>query len=287
MSLRFTKFHGYGNDYLVLEAGAVVAEVTNLSRFARQICDRHYGAGGDGIAIVDRSDTPDADFRVRIFNPDGSEAALSGNGTRCAASYLYYRKLWTNPELRLITKSGLKLYILRDEIGVGAYLFDSDLGEPRFESDSVPMIVDEPLPRVIGYPLKVDGQSFEVTAMEMGNPHCAMFVDDFEALNWRGIGKSVENHQQFPERTNVEFIRVLDRDRIEIRIWERGVGETTASGTCSCAAALAAMVNGLTERQVEVQTPGGSVNVRWQESNHVVLTGIAGIIYQGEWLAGD
>ena len=287
MSLRFTKFHGYGNDYLVLEAGAVVAEVTNLSRFARQICDRHYGAGADGIAIVDRSDTPDADFRVRIFNPDGSEAALSGNGTRCAASYLYYRHLWTNPELRLILKSGVKLYILRDEIAVGSYLFDSDLGAPRFESSAVPMILDEQLPRVIGYPLSVNGESFKVTAMEMGNPHCAMFVDDFEALDWRAIGKSIENHQLFPERANVEFIRVLNRKRIEIRIWERGVGETTASGTCSCAAAIAAMVNGFTERQLEVQTPGGTVNVRWQEDNHVVLTGIAGIVYQGEWLGGD
>ena len=284
MSLRFTKFHGYGNDYLVLEAGAVAAEVLNLNVFAREICNRHYGAGADGIAIVSRAETDEADFQVRIFNPDGSEAALSGNGTRCAASYLYYRQLWTSGKLRLITKSGVKRYFLRDQIGVGNYLFDSELGQPGLDSSSIPMLTEEPLPQVIDYRLIVEGETFNVTALAMGNPNCAIFVEDFDSLAWRRIGKAIENHQQFPERTNVEFIRVLDRERIEIRIWERGVGETSASGTCSCAAAIASMINGLTEREVEVRTPGGTVNVRWQEDGEVVLTGIAEVVYQGEWL---
>src|SRR5947207_4577021 len=284
MSLRFTKFHGYGNDYLVLEAGAVAAEVLNLNVFAREICNRHYGAGADGIAIVSRAETDEADFQVRIFNPDGSEAALSGNGTRCAASYLYYRQLWTSGKLRLITKSGVKRYFLRDQIGVGNYLFDSELGQPGLDSSSIPMLTEEPMPQVIDYRLIVEGETFNVTALAMGNPNCAIFVEDFDSLAWRRIGKAIENHQQFPERTNVEFIRVLDRERIEIRIWERGVGETSASGTCSCAAAIASMINGLTEREVEVRTPGGTVNVRWQEDGEVVLTGIAEVVYQGEWL---
>jgi len=284
MSLRFTKFHGYGNDYLVLEAGAVAAEVLNLNVFAREICNRHYGAGADGIAIVSRAETDEADFQVRIFNPDGSEAALSGNGTRCAASYLYYRQLWTSGKLRLITKSGVKRYFLRDQIGVGNYLFDSELGQPGLDSSSIPMLTEEPLPQVIDYRLIEEGETFNVTALAMGNPNCAIFVEDFDSLAWRRIGKAIENHQQFPERTNVEFIRVLDRERIEIRIWERGVGETSASGTCSCAAAIASMINGLTEREVEVRTPGGTVNVRWQEDGEVVLTGIAEVVYQGEWL---
>jgi len=284
MSLRFTKFHGYGNDYLVLEAGAVAAEVLNLNVFAREICNRHYGAGADGIAIVSRAETDEADFQVRIFNPDGSEAALSGNGTRCAASYLYYRQLWTSGKLRLITKSGVKRYFLRDQIGVGNYLFDSELGQPGLDSSSIPMLTEEPLPQVNDYRLSEEGETFNVTALAMGNPNCAIFVEDFDSLAWRRIGKAIENHQQFPERTNVEFIRVLDRERIEIRIWERGVGETSASGTCSCAAAIASMINGLTEREVEVRTPGGTVNVRWQEDGEVVLTGIAEVVYQGEWL---
>jgi diaminopimelate epimerase len=286
MSVRFIKFHGYGNDYLVIEAGALAAEVTNLNRFAREICDRHYGAGADGIAVIDRVESDDADFSVRIFNPDGSEAGLSGNGTRCAASYLYYRQLWSTSELRLITKSGVKRYFLRDRIGAGNYLFDSELGQPRLDSQSIPMITEAPLQQVVGYPLVVDGETFNVTALEMGNPNCAIFVEDFKALDWRRVGKAIENHQQFPERTNVEFIRVLDRERIDLRIWERGVGETTASGTCSCAAAVASMINGFTDRQVEVQTPGGTVNVRWQDDGEVVLTGIAEVVYHGEWL-GD
>jgi len=284
MSIRFTKFHGYGNDYLVIEAGALAAEVTNLNRFASVICDRHYGAGGDGIAVVDRVDTDDADFSVRIFNPDGSEAELSGNGTRCAASYLYYRQLWTRNDLRLITKSGVKRYFLRDKIGTGSYLFDSELGRPRLDSQSIPMLTEEPLKQVVEYPLVVNGNTFKVTALEMGNPNCAIFVEDFDSLDWRGVGKAIENHRQFPNRTNVEFIHVLNRRKIELRIWERGVGETTASGTCSCAAAIASMIKGLADRQVEVQTPGGTVNVRWQDDGEVVLTGIAEIVYQGEWL---
>ncbi len=287
MSLRFTKFHGYGNDYLVLEFGAVIAEVSNLNRFAREICDRHYGAGADGIAVVDRSETLEADFTVRIFNPDGSEANLSGNGTRCAASYLFYRKLWSEPLLRLNTKSGIKRYFFRDQIGAGAYLFDSELGQPKLDSASVPMVTSEPLQMVINHPLEVEDKTYPVTAVSMGNPNCSIFVDDFDAIDWRRLGRIIETHQNFPERTNVEFIRVLDRERIELRIWERGVGETTASGTCSCAAAVASIINGFTEREVEVRTPGGTVNVRWQPDGQVVLTGIAEIVYQGEWLAGE
>jgi diaminopimelate epimerase len=287
MPLRFTKFHGYGNDYLVIEAGALAAEVMNLNRFAREICNRHYGAGADGIAVIDRSDTDEADFRVRIFNPDGSEAELSGNGTRCAASYLFYRGLWSKPELRLITKSGVKRYFLRDQIGIGNYLFDSELGQPAFATSSIPMDTGEAMERVMKYPLTVGKETFDITALAMGNPNCGIFVEDFDALDWRRIGKALENHPQFPERTNVEFIKVLDRERIELRIWERGVGETTASGTCSCAAAVAAMINGFTDRQVEVLTPGGTVNVRWQDDGEVILTGIAEVVYHGEWLAGS
>ena len=186
--------------------------------------------------------------------------------------------------MRLITKSGVKRYFLRDQIGVGNYLFDSELGQPGLDSSSIPMLTEEPLPQVIDYRLIEEGETFNVTALAMGNPNCAIFVEDFDSLAWRRIGKAIENHQQFPERTNVEFIRVLDRERIEIRIWERGVGETSASGTCSCAAAIASMINGLTEREVEVRTPGGTVNVRWQEDGEVVLTGIAEVVYQGEWL---
>ena len=284
MPIRFTKFHGYGNDYLVIEA-AELGEITDLNQFAREICERHYGAGADGIAVVSLAEDEYADFRVRIFNPDGSEAGLSGNGTRCAASYLFYRGLWSSSKLRLITRSGVKRYFLREQLGPGKYLFDSELGQPRFDSQSIPMLTKEPLAQVVGYPLLVEGETFNVTALEIGNPNCSIFVDDFKSLDWRRLGKAIENHKDFPARTNVEFIRVHNHEQIELRIWERGVGETTASGTCSCAAAIAAIINDFTVRQVEVVTPGGTVKVQWRDDGEVVLTGWAALVYQGEWLA--
>ncbi len=282
MEIQFIKFHGYGNDYIVIESEQLV-EVSDLGEFARRICDRHYGAGADGIAVVSRAEIG-ADFYVRIFNPDGSEAGLSGNGTRCAAAYLYYRDLWRADELRLNTRSGVKRYFLRERLGEGKYLFDSELGRPLFDSASIPMQTDEPRDRVINYPLLADGQSFNVTALQIGNPNCCIFVEDFKALDWRRIGRAIESHQQFPERTNVVFVRVLDRRRIELRIWERGVGETTASGTCSCAAAVASMINGFTDRQINVSMAGGEVKIQWREDGEVVLTGTAEIVYRGEWL---
>src|SRR6266498_5058521 len=200
MPTRFLKFHGFGNDYIVIETEQL-AGITNPGEFARKICDRHYGAGADGIAVVSRSDDQNADFLVRIFNPDGSEAALSGNGTRCAAAYLYYKKLWTAEELRLSTRAGIKLYTIREQTDTGRYVFDSELGQPKFDSASIPMKTEEPLDKVIDYKLEVAGEPFPVTALQMGNPNCCIFVDDFAALDWRRIGSTIENHQQFPDRT--------------------------------------------------------------------------------------
>jgi len=286
----FIKFHGFGNDYIVIEskdlALAGVSTTAELGEFARRICNRHYGAGGDGIAVVSQSEVQGADFHVRIFNPDSSEASLSGNGTRCAAAYLYYKQLWSAAQLRLSTRAGIKLYTIREQTPAGHYLFDSELGQPKFDSNSIPMTTREPMEKVIDYELEVEGESFPVTALQMGNPNCCIFVDDFEKLEWRRIGKAIETHKQFPERTNVIFVRVVDRRTIELRIWERGVGETEASGTCSCAAAVAAMVKGKTERLVDVLMPGGRAKINWREDDgEVVITGTAEVIYEGDWLA--
>jgi diaminopimelate epimerase len=342
MPPEFIKFHGFGNDYIVIESSelADLPDAARLGDFARRICNRHYGAGADGIAVVGPSAVQGADFHVRIFNPDGSEASLSGNGTRCAAAYLYYKKLGTAEELRLSTRAGVKLYTLREQTGptndagrtnaaalseppasaggptggaggmstpadrktsagdpatpavpVGRYVFDSELGQPKFDSASIPMTTREPLAKVIDYPLAVAGETFLVTALQMGNPNCCIFVDNFDALDWRRIGKAIETHEQFPDRTNVVFVRVVNRHTIELRIWERGVGETEASGTCSCAAAVAAMIKDQTERLVTVLMPGGTARIQWRESGdkdsgEVVITGSAEVIYAGDWLAG-
>ncbi|HKR11251.1 MAG TPA: diaminopimelate epimerase [Pyrinomonadaceae bacterium] len=278
MPPQFTKFHGLGNDYLVIEA-AQLAGVDDLGDFARRICNRHYGAGGDGIAIIARSDVDTADFNCRIFNPDGSEAGLSGNGTRCAVAYLYYKDIWSKDELRLSTRTGLKRYFLREQLGTGKYLFESELGQPKFDSRSIPMSIEPPLERVVNYPF----ETFQITAMQMGNPNCCIFTEDFNSLDWRRIGKQIENHPQFPDRTNVVFVRVVDRNVIELRIWERGVGETTASGTCSCAGAVAAMVNEKTERDLRVVMEGGEVRIKWRPDDQVVITATAEVVYSGDW----
>ena len=283
MPPRFTKFHGFGNDYLVFEAEQL-AEVSDLGEFARRICNRHYGAGADGIAVAARLEDSAADFRVRIFNPDGSEAGMSGNGTRCAAAYLFFHNLWSSETLLLLTRNGVKRYYLRERPAAGSFLFQSELGQPKLDSASIPMLTDGALDRVIDYPLIVNGETLPVTALQMGNPNCVAFVEDFEAIDWRGLGPLIENHAQFPERTNVIFVRVLDRRNIEERIWERGVGETESSGTCSCAAVVASVINGKTERRVSVHAPGGLIPIEWRDDDEVVLTGSADVVYSGEWL---
>ena len=283
MHPQFTKFHGLGNDYLVFEAERMF-DVSDLGEFARRICNRHYGAGGDGIAIIGKLKGDEADFSCRIFNPDGSEAGLSGNGTRCAVAYLYYKGVWTEDELLLSTRTGLKRYFLRGRPAPGKFLFESELGEPKFDTDSIPMSIKPPRDEVIRYPLPVDGEPVMITAMQMGNPNCCIFVDDFEAVNWRKLGKAIEVHPQFPDRTNVVFVKVIDRNLIELRIWERGVGETTASGTCSCAGAVAAMVNEKADRDVRVVMEGGEVRIKWRADGQVVITGTAEVVYSGQWL---
>lgn len=300
--MRFLKLHGYGNDYIVFLGDESRAAV-DLPGLARRVCERHFGAGSDGIAVVGPAGVAGvagvagiadgaggaADFSVRIFNPDGSEAAMSGNGTRCAAAALVHEKLWAQSVLRLSTRAGVKLYrLLEADEARGRYRFAAEIGRPRFESTAVPMLADGPLARVVRHPLEVaPGETVEVTALEMCNPNCCLFVEDFDSLDWRRLGRLIESHPRFPARTNVEFVRVVSPERIEVRIWERGVGETLSSGTGASAAVVASCLNGLTNRRVTVETPGGTLAVEWREGDgEVVLTGEAEFVYRGEWLKG-
>ncbi len=295
--MRFTKFHGYGNDYLVFEAAELkgaglspgferVGAGETFFEFVRRACDRHFGAGSDGVAVVEPlAGGDEADFRLRIFNPDGGEAAMSGNGSRCAAAYLHHAGLWSGQELRFATRAGVKRYSLRERAGPGAFRFEAEIGRPRFDSASVPVLTLEPLAEVRDYPLALpDGDTLSVTALQMCNPNCCVFVEDFETTDWRRLGPLIENHAAFPERTNVEFVRVVDRGRIEARVWERGAGETLSSGTGACAAAVASMIGGHTDRRVTVRMPGGDLEVLWREDGEVLLTGTAEVVYRGEWL---
>jgi diaminopimelate epimerase len=295
--MRFVKFHGYGNDYLVFEAAQLGGVGWRggflrfdagepFPEFVRSVCDRHFGAGSDGVAVVEPvPDRAEADFVLRIFNPDGGEAAMSGNGSRCAASYLHHEGLWSEDVLRFTTRAGVKRYQLRGRPGPGAFRFEAEIGRPRFDPASIPMLTTEPLSEVRDYKLALPGgESVAVTALQMCNPNCCAFVEDLELTDWRRLGREIESHAAFPERTNVEFIQVLDRGRIEARVWERGAGETLSSGTGACAAAVASMVGGRTDRRVSVRMPGGLLEVLWREDGEVLLTGTAEVVYGGEWL---
>jgi diaminopimelate epimerase len=295
--MRFVKFHGYGNDYLVFEAAELgpagwrggferFGVDEPFPDFVRRVCDRHFGAGADGVAVVERmGEGSIADFLLRIFNPDGGEAAMSGNGSRCAASYLHFAGLWADDELRFATHAGVKRYVMRERLGEGSFRFEAEIGQPRFDSGAIPMLTLEPLAEVRDYPLALpDGETVQVTALQMCNPNCCVFLEDLKGMDWRHLGRTIESHAAFPERTNVEFVRVVDRGSVEARVWERGAGETLSSGTGACAAAVASMIGGYTDRHVRVQMPGGLLEVLWRDDGEVLLTGVAEVVYRGEWM---
>ncbi|MFY9554283.1 MAG: diaminopimelate epimerase [Blastocatellia bacterium] len=280
--IHFTKTQGMGNDFLIMW----VEEVTLLKtpgEQAREMCQRNYGAGSDGLVFVARARHDDADFASRIFNADGSEAGVSGNGTRCVAAYLYHAGLWSEPRVRIATAAGVKVGRLVSR-NAASFEFEFDMGRPSFSSESVPMSITPAVERVVRYPLHLGGDLLEVTCLSMGNPQSVIFVTDLNAVNLFEIGPLIEHHPIFPDRTNVEFARVISAEEIEIRIWERGAGHTLSSGTGSCASAIAAAVNGLTGRDIRVRTEGGTLRVNWLEDNSVMLTASAEVIYEGRWL---
>lgn len=279
----FYKFQALGNDFLIVRESELRAATSDFELFAQRICNRHFGAGADGMELLlDAPRVAEADFEVRLFNADGGETPISGNGTRCVAAYLYLIEKWSEDVVRIATGAGVKTLrpVDRDYL-----VFEAEMGAPRFSSEEIPLALPAHLDRVVRQRLDVDGQSVEFTATSMGNPHCSIFVDDFEAIDWRALGSKIEIHPAFPERTNVEFVRLISQDEIEVRFWERGVGETLASGTGACGAALAAMINDLTKRKVKVKTEAGELLVEWREDGVVAQTGEARIVYEGEWLA--
>jgi diaminopimelate epimerase len=281
--MKFTKLQGLGNDFLIIP----VEEVNNLEKpeeLAQKICERNYGAGADGIVFVSQNQRDEADFASRIFNADGSEAEISGNGTRCVAAYFYYQELWTEPEIRISTVAGVKIGRLVARQGL-RFDFEFDMGKPKLASHEIPITLDEPLERVVKYPLVMGGDVQEITCTSMGNPHCSVFVPTLEGLRIDELGPLLEDHPAFPVRTNVEFVHIISPEEIEVLFWERGVGRTLSSGTGSCGASLASMLNGYTERSIRVNTPGGILRVVWQDDNSVKLTGSAEVIYEGVWLS--
>jgi diaminopimelate epimerase len=281
--MHFYKFQALGNDFLIIRESELPELKTGIESLVRELCHRHFGVGADGIELLlDRSSQAGADFEARLFNADGGEAPISGNGTRCLAAYLYLIEKWEEQQVAIATGAGIKR-LKPIEKAENRIVFQTEMGKARLKSNEIPVNLATPLERVVGQTLEIDGRRIEYTATSMGNPHCSIFVDDFNGLDWRALGARIENHPAFPERTNVEFVRPVDRERIEVRFWERGCGETLASGTGACGAALAAMLNGMTERKVEVITACGRLLVEWSEDGTVVQTGEARAVFEGEW----
>ena len=277
----FSKLEGLGNDFLVVSAEA--AEGRSLFGLSQQICDRHYGIGADGLLIYSQEDPASgADFKMRIFNSDGGEAELSGNGLRCLAAFLFAESLAENSVVRIATLAGLKVLRLTDS-SPPEYRFEVDMGEPILERSRIAFKPSSEPASLIAFPLPVGGEVHSVTISSMGNPHCSLFVNQFSDVDWEHLGNQIESHLFFPDRTNVEFIRVRSRNEIEVRFWERGVGETFSSGTGSCAAMVASVLNGRTDRRVKIQTLGGSLEIEWRDDNRLQLRGPARWICSGEY----
>ena len=278
--IAFSKFHGFGNDYIVIERTDIPPGI-DLPELAKAICHRNTGAGSDGIAVLERL-SDGADYNCEIINPDGSIAGFSGNGTRCAVAYLHWKGIWTSADLKLRTRSGVKNYHLLERKGTGEFWFQAEIGKPKFSSEQVPVLTETRREAVVNEPIIVDGRHYAFSAVNVGNPVACIFVDNFN-FDWRSVGKSMETHEKFPERVNVVFVKIENRENIELRIWERGAGETSASGTCSSGAAILSSFLLKTDRKVMVHSPGGTTDIIWRADDEIIITGRADYAYSGEW----
>ncbi len=265
--IKFSKFHGFGNDYVVIEAEQL-SEVVDLAEFTKLFCHRNLGVGSDGIAILEKLKNSNADFSCRIINPDGSEAGFSGNGTRCAVAYAYFKGLWNAENLRLQTKSGIKNYRLVEKMSDGHYWFDAEIGKPS---------------GIENYELRLTNYDLLIDSLNVGNPVAVIFVEAFDQFDWRLIGKEIESHEKFPDRTNVVFVKVIDSENIKIRIWERGAGETSSSGTCSTAAAIARLAKGNLRGKIHVHTEGGTTDITWRDDGEMLILGRADFVFDGKY----
>ena len=278
LEIPFVKYHGLGNDFLV----ALASDVPHgLPDFVRRILDRHTGAGGDGFIVVMEPAAKPHDARIRFFNADGSEAEMSGNGIRCAAAFLIERKS-RKRNLEIETAAGLKS-IERMKGSSGKWTFRVRMGAPILEAAKIPFKPSGVSSPVVRYRLRTHRGDLPVTVTSMGNPHCGVFVADFKKVDWQKLGREIEHNKHFPNRTNVEFIRFLSSNEIEVRFWERGVGHTMSSGTGSCAATVAAILNGITDRRVRVRTEAGTLEVVWPEGGEVWLTGPVERVMRGKY----
>lgn len=295
--MKFTKMNGLGNDYIYINC--LEENVSNPTELARKLSNRHFGIGGDGIILIENSDI--ADFKMRMFNNDGSEAEMCGNGIRCVGKYVYDNGLTNKQDITIETLAGIKeLNLFFDEtkseknkhnlhMEIGTLPENTrkkvtkvqvNMGEPIFKSKDLPSIEGEEIAKDIY--IEVDGEKYRFTAVSMGNPHAVTFVEDVDNIPFNVIGSKVENSPLFPHKTNVEFVEIRDKEHIKLRVWERGTGETLACGTGACASVVAAGVNGYVNHKVNVELLGGNLQIDWKDDNHVYMTGPAETVFTGE-----
>lgn len=283
--MKFTKMHGCGNDYVYVDCTKEV--IPNISETAIRVSDRHFGIGSDGLILIKASDV--ADFEMDMYNADGSRGKMCGNGIRCVAKYVYDHGLTDKTTITVNTLSGIKTLKLTVEDGKVSKV-RVDMGEPELIPAQVPVkasvlgLADDRREAIVAEPLEIKGRSYDITCVSMGNPHCITFIgEDVRDFPLEEVGPVFEKHELFPERVNTEFINVIDKDHLRMRVWERGSGETLACGTGACAVAVASYLNGVTGRSVDIELLGGHLEVVYDEkTNHVFMTGPATEVFSGE-----
>ncbi len=276
ISLKFTKMQGAGNDYIYING--LNQTIENPSELAIRLSNRNFGIGSDGLVFILPSDS--CDFRMQMFNSDGSEAEMCGNASRCVGKWVYDNKLTTNKEISLETRAGTK-YISLLEGNEISRLIKVDMGEPILEPTLIPVNIDAN--PVLNQPITVDNKEWRVSCVSMGNPHAVLFLDEIYNLELPILGPKFETHTLFPKKINTEFIQIIDRSNMNMRVWERGAGETLACGTGACAATVAAILNGYCDRKVTINLLGGKLEIEWDETNnHVYMTGEAVTVFNGE-----
>ena len=274
--MKFTKMHGCGNEYVYVNL--FEEKIDDPAELSIKISDRHFGIGSDGLITIGPSDV--ADFRMRIYNADGSEAEMCGNGVRCVAKYVYDHNLTDKTEISVETGAGIKILKLFVENGKVAQV-TVDMGEPGLKPEEIPVVAEGD--KVINEPIEVCGREWRMTCVSMGNPHAVVFVDDVENFDIEKYGPHFENHERFPKRTNTEFVHVVSPTEAYMRVWERGSAETWACGTGTCATVMACILNGKTENKVLVHLRGGDLTIEYdKKTNHIFMTGPATEVFNGE-----
>ena len=274
--MKFTKMHGIGNDYVYVNCFKETVE--HPSEMAIKVSDRHFGIGSDGLILIKPSEM--ADGKMEMYNADGSQGAMCGNGIRCVAKYMYDYGITDKTSISVETKSGIKYLDLTIKEGK-VDTVKVNMGTPILKAVDIPVRSEKE--QVIDEPVMVDGKEWKITCVSMGNPHAITYIDDVKNLEIEKIGPKFENHEIFPDRVNTEFVRVIDRNTVEMRVWERGSGETLACGTGACAVAVSSILNGLTEEEVTVKLLGGDLKIFWDRTeNKVYMTGSATTVFDGE-----